>query len=163
MKTPSSHPTLFSQAHLHSFVPSSSVFPLQVMGNGGCGRSVTDPLCCSFLITFSRSCRRIPALGSGPPSHPPSSSWCSQGCFSHSSPHSSLLGSILHFLTQAFPKVLPSWLWGSAESCSGSVGAGWNQLYPAWGCSQRLPCRQHLPALGICTLHSISASLGTGS
>ena len=48
------------------------------------------------------------------------------------------------FLKQAFPEAPPSWLKGSAVSCSGSVGTSWNWLCPAQGSpglsSQRPPC-----------------------
>lgn len=67
-------------------------------------------------------------------------------------PHSSLwVSSVLPSLTQAFPKMPPSWLQGSDVPCGGSVGPGWNQLCPVWGrpglSTQRLPCSP-LPAIG---------------
>lgn len=39
----------------------------------------------------------------------------------------------LPFLEYVFPEVAPAWPRGSAVSCSGSVGAGWNWPCPAQG------------------------------
>lgn len=59
---------------------------------------------------------------------------CSQGCFSYPfflAPY--YHAAFLPLLKYTSPKEPPPCLRGSAMSCSGWVGAGWNQLCLAWG------------------------------
>lgn len=67
MKTPSLHSSS-SQAQLCSFIPNSSIScsPKRWKGNGKWrvySRSVTGPLCCSFLLTFSPGFSKCPPQG----------------------------------------------------------------------------------------------------